>query len=191
VRVVCIDLSSSYRSLIRKYFPNALIVADRFHAIRLVNHHFLVCWRDIDLAASKNRGLLSLMRRHHHNLSPDQRTRLAAYLASVPALAAIYDFKQRLCSLLTVKHRTRRQCRPLVSQLLQAIDQLRSCGLAPLVTLGETLFDWQQPIASMWRFTRNNGITEGFHNKMELISRQAYGFRNFQNYRMRTKVLCG
>jgi hypothetical protein len=33
-------------------------------------------------------------------------------------------------------------------------------------------------------------ITEGFHNKMELISRQAYGFRNFENYRMRVKVLC-
>ncbi|MGH9477317.1 MAG: transposase, partial [Terriglobales bacterium] len=26
---------------------------------------------------------------------------------------------------------------------------------------------------------------------MELISRQAYGFRNFENYRMRVKVLCG
>jgi transposase len=35
----------------------------------------------------------------------------------------------------------------------------------------------------MWRFTRNYGITEGFHNNMELINRQAYGFRNFQNYR--------
>jgi len=33
-------------------------------------------------------------------------------------------------------------------------------------------------------------ITEGFHNKMELISRQAYGFRNFENYRLRVKVLC-
>ena len=41
------------------------------------------------------------------------------------------------------------------------------------------------------RFTRNNGITEGFHNKMELINRQAYGFRNFENYRLRVKVLCG
>jgi len=40
------------------------------------------------------------------------------------------------------------------------------------------------------RFTRNNGITEGFHTKMELISRQAYGFRNFEDCRMRVKVLC-
>jgi len=42
----------------------------------------------------------------------------------------------------------------------------------------------------MWRFTRNNGITEGFHNKMELLKRQAYRFRSFNNYRMRVKVLC-
>ncbi|MGB9456393.1 MAG: transposase, partial [Bryobacteraceae bacterium] len=26
--------------------------------------------------------------------------------------------------------------------------------------------------------------------KMELINRQAYGFRNFQNYRLRVKLLC-
>lgn len=34
----------------------------------------------------------------------------------------------------------------------------------------------------MWRFTRNNAITEGFHTKMEVLQRQTYGFRNFQNY---------
>ena len=40
------------------------------------------------------------------------------------------------------------------------------------------------------RFTRNNGITEGFHRKMKLIQRRAYGFRNFENYRLRVRVLC-
>ena len=63
-------------------------------------------------------------------------------------------------------------------------------GLAPLAQLGETLHSWSQEIVAMWRFTRNNGITEGFHNKMETISRVAYGFRNFENYRLRVKVLC-
>lgn len=29
-----------------------------------------------------------------------------------------------------------------------------------------------------------------FHNKIEAISRVAYGFRNFENYRRRVKVLC-
>ena len=36
----------------------------------------------------------------------------------------------------------------------------------------------------MWRFTRNNGITESFHRKMKLIQRRAYGFRSFsKNWR--------
>jgi len=88
-----------------------------------------------------------------------------AYLGKYPALKLIYRCKQRLCYLLLKKHRTRRQC--------------------------QFLNPWFQEIVAMWRFTRNNGITEGFHNKMELINRQAYGFRNFENYRLRVKVLCG
>lgn len=43
---------------------------------------------------------------------------------------------------------------------------------------------------SMWRFHLNNGITEGFHRKMKLIQRRAYGYRNFANYRLRVLVEC-
>ncbi len=43
----------------------------------------------------------------------------------------------------------------------------------------------------MWRFTKNNGITEGFHCKMKLTQCSAYGFRNFQNYRLRVLAQCG
>ncbi len=57
--------------------------------------------------------------------------------------------------------------------------------------LAETISDWFTPIIRMWRFTKNNGITEGFHRKMKLIQRMAYGYRNFQNYRLRVLVLCG
>jgi transposase len=41
----------------------------------------------------------------------------------------------------------------------------------------------------MWRFARNNAITEGFHTKMEVLQRQAYGFGKFQNYRIRVRVI--
>jgi transposase len=190
VKVVCMDLAHVYRALVRKHFPNARIVADRFHVIRLINHHFLACWREIDGVGSKNRGLLSLMRRHRHNLKPEQQIRLNDYLAARPALEAIYRFKQRLCYLLLKKHRTRKQCAQLAPRFLRAVYQLRQAGLPQLVQLGQTLHSWSEEIATMWRFTRNNGITEGFHTKMELLQRQAYGFRNFQNYRLRVKVLC-
>jgi transposase len=190
VRVVCMDLASAYRAVVRKYFPRARIVADRFHVIRLINQHFLACWRQIDPSGAKHRGLLSLMRRHRHNLKPQQRTKLQDYFEKFPVMEPIYRFKQRLCYLLLNKHRTRRQCIPLAQRFLKAIYQLRHAGLEQLVTLGETLASWASEIATMWRFTRNNGITEGFHTKMELLQRQAYGFRNFTSYRLRVRIMC-
>jgi len=84
------DLSSVYRAIARKHFPNAKIVADRFHGIRLITHHFLACWQEIDRVASKHRGLVSLMRRHRHNLKPDQRERLEKNLEEHPLLKLIY-----------------------------------------------------------------------------------------------------
>jgi len=92
--------------------------------------------------------------------------------------------------LLLKKNRTRKQCAPLVKRFLKALYELSQAGLAQLVQLGQTLTSWSAEIATMWRFTRNNGITEGFHTKMEVLQRQAYGFRNFSNYRLRVKIMC-
>jgi transposase len=190
VRVVCMDLASVYRAIVRKHFPKAKIVADRFHVIRLVNLHFLACWREIDPAGAKHRGLLSLMRRHRHNLKPEQVAKLQKYFDQFPVLREIYRFKQRLCDLLLKKHRTRKQCVHLAHRFLRAIEDLKTVGLAHLVSLGNTLASWATEIAMMWRFTKNNGITEGFHTKMEVLQRQAYGFRNFNNYRLRVTIMC-
>ena len=81
---------------------------------------------------------------------------------------------------------------PAGSPFLKAITDLKDAGLASLVTLGQTLWCWRDEIARLWRFTRNNGITEGFHTKMEALSRQAYGFRNFENSRSETSegIMC-
>ena len=191
VELVCMDMSETYRGLVRSYFPKARIVADRFHVIRLVNHHFMATWRTLDPTGSKHRGLLSLMRRHQHNLSAEQQERLAHYLRErQPALAPLWEFKEQLCQLLLVKTRTKRQCRRLVAQLLEAIEALKASGFESLRTLGESLSRWREEIACMWRFSKNNGITEGFHTKMEMISRRAFGFKNFENYRLRVKVMC-
>jgi len=105
-------------------------------------------------------------------------------------MAAVYDFKQKLCRLLLMKNQTKRQCRRLIGLFLAYIEQLKCSGFESLKTLGQTLWNWQEEIACMWRFTKSNGITEGFHTKMEMISRRAFGFKNFENYRLRVKALC-
>ena len=193
VKVVCIDMNSAYRNLVRRWFPNAVIVSDHFHVIRLVQHHFAKVCKLVDeehLSYGRG-GLLRLLMTRPDKLRPEQRERLQAYFAEQPALQAVYYFCHDLSELLRVKAQSRRGCRKYVAGLLNRIDQLRQSPFAAMRTLGNTLFSWKEEVGRMFRFTRNNGITEGFHRKMKLIQRRAYGFRNFENYRLRVRVLCG
>ncbi len=188
VQVVVMDLSETYRSIARRYFPQATIVADRFHVIRLVNQHFLNAWKDHDAEGRRNRGLLSLMRRHAWRLSDEQRANLARYLEDYPVLQAMYEAKQRLNRYLLLKTLNAKKAKQMLPGFLELLDQLSA---SPLKRLARTLESWLEPIVAMWRFSKSNGITEGFHNKMEMMSRRAYGFRNFENYRLRVLTHCG
>jgi len=188
VQVVVMDLSETYRRIAQRYFPNATIVADRFHVVRLINQHFLKAWQEHHPEGRKNRGLLSLMRRHQWHLSDDQYANLMTYLADYPVLQALYVAKQQLVRFMLLKTLTGRRARRKLPQYLELLEQLRE---SPLRALARTLTSWMAPIIAMWRFSKTNGITEGFHNKMEMISRRAYGFRNFENYRLRVLTHCG
>ena len=191
VRVVCIDLSNSYRAMIRRWFPNAAIVADRFHAVRLVSLHLLRLARQLCPELGWNRAYLGLLRRRSERMDPAQRQRLAQLFVQYPQLEPVYAMKEKICRLLCLKTLSKQACRYRIPELLHAIQTLRESGLQAALPLAKTLSDWQEEIVRMWRFTRNNGITEGFHRKMKLIQRRAYGFRSFNNYRLRVIAQCG
>jgi transposase len=191
VQIVCIDLSSPYRSLIRRYFPHARIVADRFHVVRLIQHHFMQLARHLVAHLKHHRGNLAALRKAPERLNDKQRSRLEKLFRTHPILQTLHHEMHQLRELMNQKHQTQRQCRKLIPRLLKKIQLLRESRAKPLETLAATLSDWLEPIACMWRTTRNNGITEGFHRKMKLIQRRAYGFRNFENYRLRVIAQCG
>jgi transposase len=172
VQVMVMDLSETYRSIARRYFPNATIVADRFHVVRLINQHFLKVWQQHDPEGRKNRGLISLMRRYQWNLKDEQHANLMSYLADYPVLQALYVAKQKLMRLMLLKTLTARRARTKIPQLFELLNQLQH---SPLRGLAKTLTRWLEPIVAMWRFSKSNGITEGFHNKMEMISRALCG----------------
>ncbi|OEH45094.1 hypothetical protein lpari_03930 [Legionella parisiensis] len=67
VKVICMDLSSTYRSMVKKYFPNAMIVADRFHVIRLIQHQCMMTYRELSSEIKNNRRILALLRTRPDN----------------------------------------------------------------------------------------------------------------------------
>ena len=193
VRVVCIDMNSAYRNIVRQYFPKAMIVSDRFHVIRLINQHVTTLCKllDEEYFAGRNLRMLRLLLMRRENLSDFQEEKLQEVFSRNPALQAVYEFSQELCELLRIRRQNKEQCRKLAARLLACINELCQSPFKAMSSLGRTLATWKEEIARMFRFSKNNGITEGFHRKMKLIQRRAYGFRNFENYRLRVRVLCG
>jgi transposase len=191
VQVVCMDLSSTYRSIVKKHFPNAKIVADRFHVIRLMQHQCMMTYRTLSADVKSNRGIMALLRTKPENLTEHKKMKRDAFLAQNPAIAAVYQFQQRLHTLLMKRALTQKACQKVIPVFLEMLDELKQSAFKALASLGKTLCHWKDEVARMWRFSKSNGITEGFHRKMKLIQRRAYGFRNFENYRVRVRVLCG
>ena len=191
VRVVCMDFCPMFRSVVKRLLPNAKIVADRFHVIKLVNKALHDYIKAVAPDQRWKRGYTRLLGKRSENLTDKQKERLNELLGMDSSFKLAYDFKQRLCSLLNLKSLTKQACQEPLRQLIQMVDELRHTAHPIWRRLADTLSEWFVPIICMWRFTRNNGITEGFHRKMKLIQRRAYGFRNFANYRLRVLLECG
>jgi transposase len=167
VKVICIDLSSTYRSVIKRYFPNAKIVADRFHVIRLMLHQCLQTYQEIDPGMKNQRGLLAALRTNPDNLTPERLKRRDEYLKQHPAIHSIYQFKRKLHRVLMKKTMQARRCKKVIPVFLRMVAALRGSPFKRLATLGKTLHEWQDEVVRMWRFSKSNGITEGFHRKMK------------------------
>lgn len=190
-KVIVMDLSETYRKIARDYFPRAMVVADRFHVVRLINHHFLKTWSQLDAVGRKSKGLMYLMRMHEWSqMKEKSRKNLNRYLAENPAIKAVYDFKQALMKIILTRVYGKKAAMEEIPKFLDAIRALKTSGFKNLETLGDTLDNWKEEIVRMWRFSKTNSITEGFHRRMDEIQNRAYGMHNFGNFRIRVKAYC-
>ncbi len=190
VKMVCMDLCPQFRSIVRRLFPKAKIVADRFHVIRLVIDTLLDFSREAEPDIRWQRGIIAVLRKNGANLTTKQKTLLENVLLDKPILRPAYEFKEELCALLRNKDQKEAECQAHLCKLKYLMEQMEDDSTSHFKALHKTMRSWYEPIIRMWRFTYNNGITEGFHRKMKLIQRRAYGFRNFANYRLRVLVEC-
>jgi len=69
-------------------------------------------------------------------------------------------------------------------------DRLSASPIPELQTLHRTLMRWRREILAYFATGLTNGRTEGFNNKAKVVKRRAYGYRSFQNYRLRLLNAC-
>lgn len=149
VRMICIDLSSPYRSITKRYFPNAKIVADRFHVIRIIYHHFMRLAHLLVPELKHHRGSLAALRRAPERSTKQQQQQLHELFICHPVLKNLHHRMHQLRALMNHKHQTAKASRKLIKELLHQIDQLQHSKVKPMQTLASTLTSWIEPIACM------------------------------------------
>lgn len=83
----------------------------------------------------------------------------------------------------TTKHNAERE---LHTWILEAEES----GLLEFKATTTAFHNWSRYIINSVVYKYSNGITEGFNNKIKVLKRNAYGFRNFDNFRKRIILNC-
>ena len=69
--------------------------------------------------------------------------------------------------------------------LINLCDQMSKSTIKEVLTLRKTLIKWATEILNYFETRLTNARTEGFNNIAKLYQKRAFGYKNFQNYRLR------
>ena len=203
IRYVVIDLCAPFRTAIGQALPHAQVVADCFHIVQLAQRFLAILrrrltWKHYGRRALKGDAVYDvrrLLRRNAEDLSADQRAFLQVTLEHMGTygqqIYAAWQAKELLRDLLGLAvSRTR------VAPDRSAIGAARyrflahvadHCRLPELATLAQTLERWWDPVEAYLVTGITNAASEGNNRLIKLEARNAFGFRNRANQRLRSR----
>jgi transposase len=179
---VGMDMWRAYKTVVQAHCPNAEIVLDQFHVVarfgktvidRVRVQEAKRC-KDDKAARELIKGARWLLLGNWENL-PDQEAkhRLNTLLEANQALMTAYVMKDALKALWSYKREG--WARKAWDHWL---DMARSSGLAPLKRFAEFIAWRIDDILSHCRWNLNTSLLEGINNKIKVLKRIAYGFRD-------------
>jgi len=193
-----LDMSNTYAAVYTVVLPKAAQVVDSFHVIALANRALDSVRRRVQNEQTGHRGRRHdpLYRARRALLVGEERLtdKAAQRLNSLLALgdpnaevAIAYRIKERLREF----YRTRdpSTARTMLDEL---VEHCRRRTMPPeLQKLGRTLHAWFDKICNYHLARVSNGPTEALNNLIKRIKRIGFGFRNFDNYRIRALLYAG
>lgn len=177
VKGVSMDMTNKHKKVLIKYFPNAIIVSDKYHLIQLALRNMQNVRKIIQSARKIKIPIKKEMDMNIENLTSEQKLKLLKYFMIYPELRESYLFKERIRSLYRItKYRKAKQKFKILKKEL-----LKSKNLN-MHDLGKSLRNWEIEILNYFKCKITNAYTEGIHTKCKLLKRKSYGFRNVHTY---------
>jgi transposase len=197
IRHVVIDPYQPYATAVTLGLPDARLVVDHFHVIRLANQALDEVRRRVQHDTTGHRGrkhdpLYRIRRRlltGHERLGPTGMDRVLAHLdAGDPdgEVGAAYLAKELLRETFAASDAFDARRR-----LVGFYEYCAASDVPELERLARTIARWEVPILRWHRTRLTNAATEGTNLVIKNIKRLGFGFRNFDNYRLRLLLRCG
>jgi transposase len=188
VRLVALDMSSEFRSAVRKALPRARVSVDHWHVVRLANEMVTKVRRRRVWELHERRGRATdtpwkyrkLLTCAGDKLSVRQRAKLQQILAEDVELAVAWGIKEHVRQLLAARDTATFQ--RAWARLESAV---RATRLAEPVALFRTLRAWRRELLTFCRTRLTNAKTEAANLTAKTIKRVGRGYRNHDNYRCR------
>lgn len=180
ITTVAMDMSKAYVSWVKNTLPEALIVFDHFHVIKLMNEKLDKVRRrvagEID---EEQRKLLKKQRylflRNVENLEPDAKQLLDNLRNVFKELGDVSMMKEGLRSVYQIS----RNCSQAEAAFKNWCAIARQTQIKELEDMAKTIENNLQGIISFWKTNKlSNAGMEGFNNKVRWLIRQAYGFQD-------------
>jgi transposase len=193
------DGFGGYQTAATAALPDAVTVMDPYHVVALVGHKLDLCRQRVPQDTTGHRGRsgdpLYRMRRTLRTrlalLTDRQRARLEAVFAHEDHVAVSvtwWVYQQIIAAYADPDpHRGRTRLSRLIDTLRRGVP----AGLEELATLGRTLHRRRADVLAYFSHRASNGPTEAINGRLEALRRNALGFRNLINYRIRSLLHCG
>ena len=185
LRVIAIDMSATYARSIKLHLPAVEIVFDRFHVTKLLTNT-VDNVRRAEYAKCKNKGISVLkeqrflLLRNFADLDTAQQSSLKQLLEINQSLAIAHSMKEQFRSFWGC-HSRQEGVRFLVLWIVAALDS----GVALLAKTARTFLYHAEGLLSYFNHKIDNGKAEGINNKIKVLKRQAYGFRDQECFKLR------
>lgn len=185
VKYFIMDMNYSYRELAEIFFPRATIVIDRFHYVRYITWALENVRKRVQksMHPSKRKYFKrsrKILLSHYCKLGEESKQALEIMLMQSNDLAIAYHLKEKFYQFLASKDRSEAQ--KLLHFFILATQSSQLKEFTPVLTM---LGNWSKYILNSFDCSYSNGFTEGSNNAIKVIKRNAFGYRNFQNFRNR------
>ena len=191
VRAVAIDMSPAFISAVSENLPDATIVFDHFHLIKLFNDKLSKLRRELQHKAEGAgkkvfKGTRWLLLKNPDNLSTErnEKQRLEEALRLNSSLATAYYLKEDLRQLW--QQQNKHQANAFLDDW---IARARCSGISMLKAFSRTLERHREGILAYFDYPISTGPLEGTNNKIKTLQKQAYGFRDIEFFKLKIYAL--